>query len=119
IWTVTMPPPAEASTRIWAMSCCSFCCISCAWRIICCMLPGNFTSLLLQVSDFVNLAVEHVAESLDLRIGQRAAGGIVFPSLGCGPERRGRLGRLIHANFDAQRARGNLLYGFLQIFIPQ
>ena len=40
---VTMPPPAEASTRICAISCCSFSCICCACCIICCMLPGIFT----------------------------------------------------------------------------
>ena len=78
IFTVTMPPPAVASTLICAISCCSFSCICCAWCIICCMLPGSFTCLLLQISNFADLAAEDFAEALHFRIGQRAAGGFVL-----------------------------------------
>ena len=86
--TVTMPPPAEASTRISAISSCIFSCICCACCIICCMLPGSFTCLLLQVANCANLAAEDFPETLHFRIGQRAAGGFV---LGVGLGRRGML----------------------------
>src|SRR6185295_16473014 len=76
--TVTMPPPAVASTLICAISCWSFSCICCAWRIICCMLPGSFTYLLLEVANFADFAAEYFAEALHLGVGERASGGFVF-----------------------------------------
>src|SRR5471030_3180853 len=85
----TMPPPAVASTRISAISCWSFSCICCAWRIICCMLPGSFTLLLLEISNLANFAAEHLPEALHFRIGQRAAGHFVVVVSGCGRAWRG------------------------------
>src|SRR5579863_5308485 len=79
--TVIMPPPAEASTLIWAISCWSFSCICCAWRIICCIcciLPGTFTWLLLEVADFAYFAAEDFAEVLYFGIGESAFGDFVF-----------------------------------------
>src|ERR1017187_4822120 len=78
ILTVTMPPPAVASTLIWASSCASFSCICCAWRIICCMLPGSFTLRLLEVTNFADFAAENFLETLHFRVGQGAAGGVIF-----------------------------------------
>src|ERR1039457_2715084 len=109
ILTVTMPPPAEASTLIKAISCASFSCICCAWRIICCvlpMLPGSFTLRLLQVSNFADFARgEDFAEALHFGMGKRAAGGLVFRD-----GRRGGRGRrcgsrrgVANLETDAQR----------------
>src|SRR3982751_1623607 len=92
--TVTMPPPAVAVTLIRAISYCIFSCICCAWRIICCMLPGSFTVLLLEIADFAYFAAEYFAEALYFGICQRATGGVVFfGRLGRGQRnRRGRGG---------------------------
>src|SRR2546421_272764 len=73
-----MPPPAVASTRISATSCCIFSCICCAWRIMFCMLPGSFMDLLLEVANFAYFAAEDFPEALDLGIGERAAGDFVL-----------------------------------------
>src|ERR1017187_8801708 len=78
--TVTMPPPAVAVTLISAISCCIFSCICCAWRIaccICCILPGSFTCLLLEVANFTNFAAEDFAETAHFRVGKSPAGDIV------------------------------------------
>src|ERR1017187_5364601 len=118
ILTVTMPPPAEASTLIRAISCASFSCICCAWRIICCMLPmlpGSFTLRLLQVSNFTDFARgEDFAEALHFGMGQRAAGGLVpgdgrRRGRGCG----GRRG-VAHLEPDAQRPAETFAHGFLE-----
>src|SRR5271157_4442185 len=123
ICTVTMPPPAEASTRIWATSCWSFSCTCCAWRIICCiccMLPGNFTWLLLEISNFADLAAKHFPEAPDLEVGQRAGGDFVFAVAGGGrgagrgapwarrPARRGGISGVIGGEFQAQGPAENL-----------
>src|SRR5215471_12880320 len=76
--TFTMPPPAVASTRMVAISCCIFSWACCAWRMICCMFPGSFTCLLLQVANFAHFAAEHVAEVLDFGIREGAAAGFVL-----------------------------------------
>src|SRR5689334_21190351 len=85
---VTMPPPEEASTRIWATSWERRSCICCACFIICCMLPGSFTPLLLQVSDLAHFSSEHVTETLYFGVGERACGQLVLV------RRRGGLGIL-------------------------
>src|SRR5512133_2292540 len=73
-----MPPPAVASTLTSAISCCIFSCMRCACCIICCMLPGSFTGLLLEISNFAAFAAENFAEALHLGIGERAAGRLVL-----------------------------------------
>src|ERR1035437_683743 len=105
ICTVTMPPPAEASTLIWATSCWSFSCTCCAWRIICCiccMLPGNFTWLHLEISDFTNFAAKHFPEAPDLGVGQRAAGDFFFVVASGWRQRRGWLAGVIDGDFQTQ-----------------
>src|SRR5271157_1492216 len=105
ICTVTMPPPAEASTLIWATSCWSFSCTCCAWRIICCiccMLPGNFTGLLLEVSNFADFAAKHFPEAPDLGVGQRAGGGFLFVMTGGGRRKRGWLAAVIDGDLQTQ-----------------
>src|SRR5579871_2105001 len=98
---VTMPPPAVASTLMSAISWCSFSCIFCACCIICCMLPGSFTSLLLEVSNFADLAAKDFPKTPDLFVAQRAPGEIVFFSGGRGC-RRGGLRRFADADLDPQ-----------------
>src|SRR5260370_31036813 len=100
ILMLTMPPPAVASTRISAISCWSFSCICCAWRITCCMLPGSFTLLLLEISNLANFAAEHFPEALHFRIGQRAAGHFVVAVSRWG---RAWLRRFTGRELDAQR----------------
>jgi hypothetical protein len=78
ILTVTMPPPAVASTLISAISCCQLLLHLLAWRIICCMLPGSFTLRLLEIANFADFAAEHFLEALDFGVGQGAAGGLIF-----------------------------------------
>src|SRR5271157_6407452 len=119
--TVTMPPPAEASTLTCAISCCSFSCICCAWRIICCiccMLPGSFMWLLLEVSNFSNFAAKYFAEALHFGIGQRAGGDFVF--VGARRVRlwrngRGLRARLADGHFNAHRTPPELPDRLVQI----
>src|SRR5512147_1611237 len=109
-----MPPPAVASTRICAISCWSFSCICCAWRIICCMLPGSFTSLLLEISNFAYFAAEDFTKPPDLGIGERPAGGLVLSR--CGGSRIDRRGgRVANHHPDAHGTRRNALQGLLQV----
>src|SRR5262249_1953967 len=119
ICTDTIPPPAAASTRIWAISCWIFSCTCCIWRIFCCMLPGIFMCLLLEISDFVDLTVEHFAEALHFGVGERTAGGFVFLGLGTLNGSRDRLGRFFHADFDAHGAIGDLPDGLLQLIFAE
>src|ERR1039457_6545276 len=124
ILTVTMPPPAEASTLIRAISCASFSCICCAWRIICCMLPGSFTLRLLQVSNFTDFARgENLAETLHFGMGQRAAGGLVLRDGRRGECRRGRRcgGRPAFPNLktDAQRFAETFAHGLLEAAVAK
>src|SRR6185369_1367657 len=114
--TVTMPPPAVAVTLISAISCCIFSCICCAWRIICCMLPGSFTYLLLEVANFAYFAAEDFTETLDFRVGKRAAGDFV---LRVGLWRRGHADRcrvrgLSCAELDAQGPAEDFAHGLFE-----
>src|SRR5580658_3219162 len=124
IWTVTMPPPAVASTLIWAISCWSLSCICCAWRIICCMLPGSFMWLLLEVSNFADLAAEDFAEALHFGVGQRARGGFVlgrggrFSGWGCDGRGDFRAG-FADEYFDAHGPRRDVFDGLVEILDPQ
>src|SRR5260370_22763104 len=95
IFTVTIPPPEDASTRISATSCCMRSCICCACFIMFCMLPGNFTSLLLQIADRANLAAEYLLKFFHFRIGQRPRRRLALGSLASdgGLHRRGPLSR--------------------------
>src|SRR6185369_16429111 len=103
--TVIMPPPAVASTRICAIFSCIFSCACCAWRMICCMFPGSFTYLLLEVANFAHFAAEGLAESLDFGVGERAAGGLVLLRRRRGNRPVGRRRRRIAGRkLDAQRA---------------
>src|SRR5271165_3854032 len=81
IFTETIPPPADASTRISAISSCILFCICCACFIICCMFPGSFMvsiRLFLQVSHGPYLRVrEEFLKPLHFRVGERALGDIV------------------------------------------
>src|SRR5262249_7632527 len=110
-----MPPPAVASTLIWAISFWSFSCICCAWRIICCiccMLPGTFISLLLEIANLTDLASEHFTEALYFGVGQRAAGGFFLGRAGfCGKRRGGR--GCSDNHFDSEGTRSGMLYCFL------
>src|SRR3954471_21235194 len=121
IWTDTMPPPAVASTLISAISCCIFSCMRCACCIICCMLPGSFTGLLLEISNFSNFAAEDFAEALHFGIGEGAAGGIVLLDAGGG--RCGDGGSLLAGiadrHFDAVRFGRDLLQRFVQVVGPE
>src|SRR5437879_2640972 len=90
IFTDTIPPPAEASTRICASSCCRRSCICCACFIMVCMFPGSFMSGLLvqfrtalliylfQVADRAHFAAKNFAKALHLRIRQCALGHFVL-----------------------------------------
>src|ERR1700728_4711772 len=78
IFTVIMPPPADASTRMAAICSCSFSCICCACFIIACMLPGIFigacvTPSLIQISHGAHLRIgKDLLEAFDSRMRQRA-----------------------------------------------
>src|ERR1039458_6644996 len=122
ILTVTMPPPAEASTLIRAISCASFSCICCAWRIICCMLPGSFTLRLLQVSNFANFSRgKDFAEALHFGMGQRAAGGLILgDGRRCGPWCGFGRGRPIaDLETDAQRPAEAFAYGLFEAAVAK
>src|SRR5262249_17267171 len=80
ILTDTIPPPADASTRISPTSCCLRSCICCACFIIACMLPGSFTSLLLQIADRSDLPAKQFLELLDFRVGERSRRGLILGS---------------------------------------
>ena len=81
IFTVTMPPPADASTRISAISSCSCFCICSACFIMACILAGfHSLALFFQISHHADLSVrEHFLEPLDFGIRQRPLGGVVLP----------------------------------------
>src|SRR6185312_10570497 len=74
ILTETMPPPADASTRIAAISSCSFCCICWACFIMDCMLPGIFIVslvLFIQISHGTNVSArEQFLKPLHAGMGQ-------------------------------------------------
>src|SRR5260370_26608764 len=95
IFTVTIPPPEDASTRISATSCCMRSCICFACFIMFCMLPGNFMSLLLQIADRANLAAEYLLKFFHFRIGQRPGRSLALGRLASdgGRRRRGALSR--------------------------
>src|ERR1039457_1706419 len=120
--TVTMPPPAVAVTLICAISCAIFSCICCAWRIICCILPGSFTCLLLEVANFAYFAAENFSETPHFRIGQRAAGDFVlgfrFRWRGYGDRRRPS-GGLSRGELHAQGPAEDLADGVLENGIPK
>ena len=97
IFTLTMPPPAEASTRICAISCCHL-----LLHLLRLLHHGlhvsgqlhsstfQTNSLLLQIANRAHFAAENLAETLHFRIGQRPLCGIVR----ClAPWRGSRLGR--------------------------
>src|SRR5262249_16850850 len=114
-----MPPPAVASTLIWAISCWSFSCICCAWRIICCMLPGSFTLRLLEIANLIDFAVEDFLETLHLGIGQGTFGDLVF---GVGYRRGERSGGLLNFSHDhlyAHRPGRHLVYCLTEIVFAQ
>src|SRR5579864_5667173 len=116
ICTVTMPPPAVASTLISAISCCSFSCIFCACCIIACMLPGNFTSLLLEVSNPAHFPAKDFPEPPHLRVGERAAGGVVCLAGGgqhCGRRFNPRVDR----DLSAQRPSEDFAHRFGELLV--
>src|SRR4051794_33708177 len=93
----TIPPPAEPSTRIAAISACSFSCICWACFIMFCMLPGSFIALcLLQIADGAYFTAEEFSELLYFGMRERALRSFVGARRsGCG--RLGcRSGRLLH-----------------------
>src|SRR5262249_20429177 len=96
ILTDTMPPPAVPSTRICATSCCMRSCICCACFIICCMFPGSFTCLLLEIPYRSDLSAEDFLEALHFRVVERARRRFIFAL------RRFRLRHCVRA--DARRA---------------
>src|SRR5512134_2633817 len=65
ITTVTMPPPAVASTRSSAICFCSRSCICCACFIICWMFIGS------HFLDFLDVRAEDVEHRLDPGVGHR------------------------------------------------
>src|SRR5512143_1796069 len=91
--TVTMPPPAEASTRISATSSCIFCCIFWACCIMACMFPGIFmrrspSRLLtfLQIANGAHLAFrEQFLKALHFRMRQGTLRRFIFRRLGRSP----------------------------------
>src|SRR5882762_5706460 len=103
ILTVTIPPPAEASTRMRPTSCCMRSCICCACFIMFCMLPGSFTYLLLQIANRSNLPAEYLLKFLHFRIGQRASRRLVLGRLLRLRRRRRRRGALPGDDLDLQR----------------
>src|ERR1035438_8102487 len=112
--TVTMPPPAVAVTLIRAISCCIFSCICFAWCIICCILPGSFTCLLLEVANFTYFAAEDFAEVAHFRVGKSPAGDIVL-RLGFGRrgerDRRRRRAGFRDGELQAQRPAEDFAHG--------
>src|ERR1700679_2080506 len=85
-----MPPPAEASTRISAISSCIFCCIFWACCIMACMFPGIFifASPVFQISHGSYLAVrEQFLEALHFGMLKRTDCRFVWLRKG---RRRGR-----------------------------
>src|SRR5581483_1465931 len=119
ICTETKPPPAVASTLMAAISCCNLSCICCAWRIICCILPGSFTGLLLKIANFSNFAAEDFAETLHFRIGKGAAGGFILAGgRGLGERLRGGAG-VADDGLDAHPAAGQVNDGLVEVLFPQ
>src|SRR6266851_8246837 len=116
IFTVTIPPPAEASTRMRATSCCMRSCICCACFIMFCMLPGSFTYLLLQIANRSNLAAEYFLEPFHFRIAQRARRGFVrWRLLG---SRRRRRSRLAGRDLDLHRPARETADRLVQVVCP-
>src|SRR5689334_22976131 len=116
-----MPPPAVASTLMRAISCCSFSCMRCACCIICCMFPGSFTGLLLQISNLSNFAAEDLAEALHFPVCQSSAGGVRLAFVGPRRSVARRGGRAGFANhpFDPIRLRRDLLQSFVHVVRAQ
>src|SRR5277367_1580900 len=113
IFTTTMPPPAEASTRISAISSCSFFCICSACFIMACMFPGSFIGLFLQVSHYADLSVgEHLLESPHLGMREGAGGDIVLGRFRDGGDARLRLAQ---GNLHAHRPSRDFLHRFHDI----
>src|SRR3954453_6584456 len=71
--TLTLPPPAEASTTVSDIFCWSSRCMSCAFDIISCNCFGFTLLLLLMIDDGANLGTELLYESLYQRIVRRSA----------------------------------------------
>src|ERR1700730_16043003 len=77
----TIPPPADASTRISAISSCILRCICSACFIMACMFPGSFIRfcLFFQISHRADLRVrKKLLEALDFGMAQCAAGDVVL-----------------------------------------
>src|SRR5580658_6515550 len=113
--TVTIPPPAEASTRMSAISSCIFFCICSAFCIMACMFPGSFIcpALLFQIADHADLRVgEQFLEAADLGVGEGALGDVV----GFFGERNSGRVRFAERDFDAHRPAGNFLHDLQNIF---
>src|ERR1700730_8706946 len=113
--TVTMPPPAVASTRISAISSCIFFCICSACFIMACMFPGSFINpvLLLQISHHADLCVrEHLLETPHFRMRKRTLRHVVLRWL-----RLGTWGyiRLAQRSFHAHRAGGDFFHDLQDI----
>ena len=102
ILTVTMPPPADASTRISAISCLQP--LLHLLRLFhhglhVSMLPGIFIrSGLLQVADGADFAAEQLSKALYFRIRERALGDLIVfrrQRVGAEPARRSLRQRLL------------------------
>src|SRR6185295_17914409 len=131
MFTVTMPPPEEPSTRISATSSCIFCCIFWACCIMACMLPGIFMGFsnrahgwtarsgILQISDRADLRVlENILKALHYRMRERTSRGFIFALRRSGYGGRG--GGVTDLNRDSNRPSGDALgsgfeFGLLQI----
>src|SRR5580700_6467811 len=118
ILTVTMPPPAVASTLISAISCASLSCICLACCIICCMF-GGFTLRLLEIANFADFAAEHFLEALDFRVGQGTAGRLVLACRGRELDGGGRWSGVGDGHLDAQRPAENFAYRLLHRAVPE
>src|SRR5258708_21695698 len=114
IFHVPIPPPAEASTRMRATSCCMRSCICCACFIMFCMLPGSFTYLLLQIANRSNLPAEYFLKFLHFRIGQRSRRSLVLGRLL--RLRRSRRRRALSGDdLDLQRTPHNAPHRLVQV----
>src|SRR3569833_662939 len=105
-----MPPPAEPSTRISAISACMRSCICCACFIMACMLPGIFiASGLLQVAYVAYFAAKQIAETLHVGMIESSFGHFVLRRRGFGRGLRGgRGGHVAKHDFESQRGMAKL-----------
>src|SRR6185312_3109561 len=111
ILTVTMPPPAEPSTRISAISACMRSCICCACFIMACMLPGIFIVLrLLQIAYVAHFAAKQLAETLHIGMVEGSVGYFVLRRRGFGGGFCRRRGRYVaEYDLESQRRMAELL----------